>query len=191
MKSRFQAHLDERAAVGRRAGALALRAAVVFVACSTFSMAAFADEIVRNWFNDPFFPVRSAIPDCPVPLGPYGTEADRMRETHYRSERGLRCYLEKKCAKPSSYMYDADIAAEVKRRFEASPLLADSSLWVTAQRRFVWIEGCVGTRGAAKEIEKLLAGVPDLERTIVMVVRDRKASPLPYRTVGGNQRRVD
>jgi hypothetical protein len=177
-------------ALGPRTGGARLRAAVLFVACLTNPMAASAEEILRNWFNDPFFQVRSAIADCPVPLGPYGTEADRMRETHYRSERGLRCYLEKKCTRPSSYMYDADIAAAVKARFEKSPLLRQSTLWVTAQRRFVWVEGCAASPTAAKQIEKLLAGVPDLERTIVFVSRDRK-SPPPYRIAGPNQRRVD
>ena len=151
---------------------------------------AHGEEILRNWFHDPFFQVRSAIPDCPMPLGPYGTEADRMRETHYRSERGLRCYLEKKCTKSSSYMYDADIAAAVKDRFEKSALLRDATLWVTAQRRFVWVEGCSKAPGAEKQIVKLLSDVPDLERTIVFVSHDRK-SPPPYRTVGPNQRRAD
>ena len=53
-----------------------------------------ADEIVRNWFNDPFFQVRAGIASCPMPPGPYVTEEQRLKETHYRSERGTRCWLE-------------------------------------------------------------------------------------------------
>jgi len=160
------------------------------VLLSLWAPLASSQEIVKNWFNDPFFQVRAAIPDCPLPLGPYGTEGDRMRETHYRNERGLRCYLEKKCTRPSSYMYDADIAAAIKARFEKSALLEGASLWVTAQRRFAYVEGCVSSPRAADEIRKLLKGVPDLEQTIVNVTRDRK-SPLPYRVAGPGQRRVD
>jgi len=160
------------------------------VLLSLWAPLAASEEIVKNWFNDPFFQVRAAIPDCPLPLGPYGTEGDRMRETHYRNERGLLCYLEKKCTRPSSYMYDADIAAAIKARFEKSALLEGASLWVTAQRRFAYVEGCVSSPRAADEIRKLLKGGPDLEQTIVNVTRDRK-SPLPYRVAGPGQRRVD
>ena len=149
-----------------------------------------ADEVVRNWFDDPFFQVRSAIADCPMPLGPYVNEEQRMHETHYRLERGLRCYLEKKCSKPSSYMYDADIASAVRTRFDASPQLRDASLWVTVQRRFVWVEGCVRSSRGQREIEAVLRGVPDVERVIVFVSADPRAPP-PYRTLGAGQRRGD
>ena len=149
---------------------------------------AHGDEILRNWFNDPFFQVRSAIPDCAMPLGPYENEEQRMRETHYRLERGLRCYLEKKCSKPSSYMYDADIASAVRARFDASRRLRDSSLWVTVQRRFVWVEGCVRSPRGQRDIETLLQGTPDVEQVIVFVSADPRAPP-PYRTLGAGQRR--
>jgi hypothetical protein len=129
---------------------------VVFAALLGAAIPALGEEVVRNWFNDPFFQVRDGIASCPMPLGPYVTEAQRLQETHYRSERGLRCYLEKKCSKPSSYMYDAEIAAAVRARFAASAALRDASLWVTAQRRFVWVEGCVGSRDGQRRIEKLL-----------------------------------
>ena len=149
-----------------------------------------AGEVLRNWFNDPFFQVRWALAQCPEPLGPFIDEAQRLKETHYRSERGTRCWLEKKCSKPSSYMYDADIAAAIKARFEKSTLLKDASLWVTAQRRFAYVEGCASSPRAAGEIKRLLKDVPDLEQVIVNVTRDRKP-PLPYRVVGPGQRRVD
>ena len=71
----------------------------------------------------------------------------RLHETHYCSERGYRCYLEKQCSKPSSYMYDADIAAAVRasRRARAprcEPLgyRATPVLWGRGLRR-------VGTMG--------------------------------------------
>lgn len=147
-----------------------------------------AEEVLRNWFGDPFFQVRRALQPCPEPLGPFINEEQRLRETHYRSERGTRCWLEKKCSKPNSYMYDADIARDVKARFEKSPKLVDSSLWVTVQRRFVWIEGCARSPRAGKEIEALLRDVPDIDRTIVFVSTKPGAAPA-YRTLAPGQRR--
>ena len=163
---------------------------ILGVAWTLAPMPVHCDEVVRNWFNDPFFRVRSAIADCPMPLGPYVTEAQRLHEAHYRSERGLRCYLEKKCTKPSSYMYDADIAAAVRSRFEASPLLRDASLWVTVQRRFVWVEGCVASSQGRREIEALLKGVPDVERLVVFAW-NRRGGQAPYRTLQPGQRREE
>ena len=170
------------ASIARNASMLVLGAVLAATAGS--------GEELRNWFDDPFFQVRSAIADCPMPLGPYVNEEQRMHETHYRLERGLRCYLEKKCSKPSSYMYDADIASAVRTRFDASPQLRDASLWVTVQRRFVWVEGCVRSSRGQREIEAVLRGVPDVERVIVFVSADPRAPP-PYRTLGAGQRRGD
>ena len=148
------------------------------------------DEIVRNWFKDPYFQVRSAIARCAVPLGPFATEEQMLKETHYRSERGTRCWLEKKCTKPSSYLYDADIATAVRSRFDASRGLRDASLWVTVQRRFVWIEGCVRSGRDEREIEELLRDVPDMDRLIVFVSHVPAAAP-PYRTLVAGQRREE
>jgi hypothetical protein len=153
-----------------------------------YAQSAQLTSVLRNWFNDPFFRVRAGIASCPVPLGPFENEEQMLKETHYRSERGTRCWLEKKCSKPSSYMYDADIAAAVRSRFEASQKFNDASLWVTAQRRFVWVEGCVSTSRAQRELEQLLAGVPNVERLIVNVSAKRGALP-PYRAWGPGQRR--
>jgi len=145
-----------------------------------------AEEAVKNWFDDPYFQVRSAIAHCPTPLGPFTTHEQMLKETHYRSERGTRCWLEGKCSKPSSYMYDADIAQAVRARFEGSPKLKDASLWVTVQRRFVWIDGCVRSARGRNEIETLLRGVPDVEMLIVNVMRAADAAP-PYRTLAPRQ----
>ena len=147
-------------------------------------------DVVRNWFKDPYFQVRSAIGQCTVPLGPFTTEEQMLKETHYRSERGTRCWLEGKCSKPNSYMYDADIAAAVRSRFDASPKLSDASLWVTVQRRFVWIEGCVRSGRDQRDIDELVRGVPDVDRSIVFVSRGTTATP-PYRTLAPGQRRED
>lgn len=141
-----------------------------------------AAEDLRNWFGDPYFQVRSAIAACPAPRGPFETEGEMRQETHYRSERGTRCWLEKKCAKPNSYMYDADIATAVRARFASTRKFKDASLWVTAQRRWLWVEGCVRSARERRELEKFVRGIPDVELVIVNV-SDRKGAEPPYRTM--------
>ena len=145
-------------------------------------------EDIRNAFGDPFFAVRSAIAGCPEPLGPYVTHEKMLAETHYRSERGTRCYLEGKCARANSYLYDADIAATVKGRFEKSRELGDASLWITVQRRFVWVEGCVRSAADRARIERVVRGVPDVELVIVNV--DRLGAKPSYRVPEPGQHRA-
>lgn len=128
-------------------------------------------EELKNWFGDPYFQVRAAVDACPVPRGPLMTEEEMRRSAHARTERGTRCWLEGKCTKPNSYLYDAGIADEVRKRFADSRELRASSLWVTIQRRIVWVEGCADAN-APKRIERLLRGVADVERLIVNVSRD-------------------
>lgn len=137
-------------------------------------------EELKNWFDDPFFQVRSGLPDCPLPLGPLMSEAQRRAEAHYRVERGTSCWLEGKCTQPNAYWYDATIGKAIGQRFAASAEFADTSLWITVQRRFVTVQGCISRREQAQQIEALLQEVPDVERVIVelMAPDDAKA---PYR----------
>jgi hypothetical protein len=155
---------------------------------SAFTCAsAHGDEPLRNWFNDPYFQVRAGIASCPAPRGPFGTEAEMRQETHHRSERGTRCWLEKRCSKPSSYLYDAEIAAAVRSRFESTGILRGASLWVTVQHRSVWVEGCVAPGYSSATLEKMLRGVPDVEALIVNVSR-KPGARSPYRTLGPDRR---
>ena len=149
--------------------------------------AAAAPEPLRNWFGDPYFAVRSAVPRCPVPKGPLGTESDMRRETHSRAERGTTCWLAGQCAKPNAYLYDRGIADAVRARFAASAELPDASLWITVQRRIVWVEGCVGPATTDETVENLLRDVADIERVIVVVTRDPATRP-PYAALAPNDR---
>jgi hypothetical protein len=151
--------------------------------------AAEPSEDVRNWFNAPYFQVRTGNATCPVPLGPFMTLEEMRRESHHRAERGTRCWLAKECAKPSAYDYDPDIAAAVRSRFESTSVLRRASLWVTVQHRFVWIEGCVPSTYKNGALEKLLRDVPDVERLTINVMRNPNAKP-PYRTLPDGQRRT-
>jgi hypothetical protein len=128
----------------------------------------------KNWFNDPFFQVRAGIPRCPAPLGPMITEAERNAEAHYRVERGTSCWMEGKCSKPNSYLYDAPIADALRQRFAQIDDFDNTSLWLIVQRRFVTVQGCITRPEQAAAIEAAIKAAPDVERVILQV------SPPPY-----------
>ncbi len=107
------------------------------------------------------------------------------KAAHGRAERGTRCWLEGRCAQANAYMYDAAIADAVRLRFERSQRLRNASLWVTVQRRIVWVEGCAADARAAAQIERLLSGLPDVEQVIVQVTRDPNRPP-PYHVAPAN-----
>src|SRR5438552_18085190 len=101
-------------------------------------MAASAEDApLKNWFNDPFFAVSADVPGCPVPRGPLLTKTEMEREAHVRVERGTRCYMEGRCTKSSSYFYDPEIAANLRRALAESKVLKGTSVWVSVQRRWV------------------------------------------------------
>ncbi|WP_211443203.1 BON domain-containing protein [Collimonas humicola] len=137
-------------------------------------------ETLKNWFNDPFIQVRNAVPDCPPPLGPLVSEQEARRESHWRTERGTSCWLAGQCSKPNSYLYDAPIAQAVQAHFAADPAFARSSLWLTFQRRFVWVEGCSADPAiTAAALEAFVRAAPDVERVIVNL-RAPGAGKTPY-----------
>jgi hypothetical protein len=56
-----------------------------------------APETTHNGFDDPFFQIASAVPDCPPPAGPFVTEAEHRAEAHHRAEKGTSCWLAGGC----------------------------------------------------------------------------------------------
>jgi hypothetical protein len=120
-------------------------------------------EEMRNWFDDPFFPVSSGRADCPVPLGPMLTRDEQRREAHYRVERGTSCWLAGRCSESNAYRYDKGLAAPVAAALKAVPAIERSSVWVTIRRRWVFLEGCVASPGQAAQLEQAALAVPDVE----------------------------
>jgi len=173
-----------------RRGRAGLSQAMLVAFALASGAASSGEEVLRNWFNDPYFQVRDGVPTCPVPLGPFSTEAEMRYEGHHRAERGTRCWLAKQCSKPNSYLYDPEIATAVRLRFESTKVLRDANLWVTIQGRVVRIEGCVPSTYSDGTLERLLRTVPDVERVIVTVIRKHGAKP-PYRTLAPGQRRAE
>ena len=137
------------------------------------------DSAPQNWFHDPFFQISSDIPDCPMPAGPFTTEVQRTAEAHHRAERGTTCWLEKKCARPSSYDYDQDIASAFKKALSADNPFKDSTLWVTVQGRVVFIEGCAEDHGMTAKLEKFAMTLPFVEMAVAKIRYEPSEQP-PY-----------
>src|SRR5512133_1326621 len=97
----------------------------------------------RNWFGDPFFQITAGFAGCPVPRGPLLTQEEQRREAHDRIERGTSCWLEGRCADSNVYRGDAALGANVKAALAAVAGMADTSVWVTVQRHWVFLQGCV------------------------------------------------
>lgn len=141
---------------------------VTFLAVTLGAFTAFAFDARgqerANFFGDPFVQVTKAIPACPVPQGPEITRDEMLRETHYRSERGLRCYQAGKCRLSNSYMYDKDIIARVEKAIQVDGRFTDTSIWAEGQRRWVWLKGCVRRPEDAKAAVQLVREIDDVER---------------------------
>ena len=133
-----------------------------------------------NTFNDPFFQVTSRLPDCPVPAGPRITEAERTSQSHARAERGTSCWLAGDCDRPNAYAYDRDIAMSLQAALPLSNTWPRSSLWVTVQRRIVFIEGCADRMSAARKLEALAKAAPNVQQVLVAVSAKRGGRP-PYK----------
>ena len=153
-------------------------AAIVAAALSP-ALAAQGTTELKNWFADPYFPVSSSISGCPVPRGPLLTKEEMEREAHVRVERGTRCYQEGKCRKANSYQYDGEIAEHVRMALANSGALEGTSLWVTVQRRWIFLQGCVNSLSKKRALEKVARGVPDVEKVFVEVTANASKPP-PY-----------
>jgi hypothetical protein len=151
------------------------------------SMGVHADEARRNWGNDPFLQISTALPACPEPLGPRQTEREWLAEAHYRVERGNSCWVEGRCRLSNAYRYDAEIAQAVQRRIDtiepATHWREQSSLWLLLQRRFIYVQGCVAPGFDKAKFLFELAKTADVERVIDHTTTDAHATSLPYKTL--------
>jgi hypothetical protein len=169
---------------------MALASRIVAVAAIGLSpgLVAQSPAELKNWFADPYFAVSSWIHDCPVPRGPLITKTEMEQEAHVRVERGTRCYQEGRCRKANSYQYDVEIAENLRAALANSPALQGTSLWLTVQRRSIFLQGCVDSMSKKRALEKVARAVPDVERVNVDVTTDRLKPP-PYPSLRLSQRR--
>jgi hypothetical protein len=157
-----------------------------FVRCAGVGLASLAlssalqgqtqEPLLMNPFNDPFVSATAGRP-CPPPLGPAYTEATRRAESHSRIERGTSCWLAGKCTEPNAYRYDAANAKAAVAALQAEPALATSAIWVTAQRRLIYLEGCVADAAQAAKAEALAKATPDVDQVIPALALPGERAP--------------
>ena len=153
-----------------RPRALACVALAWVCAAHAQAPAASAPAERRNWFDDPFLQATSGLAGCPVPDPPLLTEAEMQHETHWRAERGTSCYRSGRCRLPNAYLYDKEIAPRVVQSIRTAGGFDDTTVWVEAQRRWVWLKGCVRTPEQAQEMERIVRLVDDVEAVIPQLI---------------------
>ena len=146
-----------------------------------------SSETLKNHYNDPFIQVTNGIKVCPQPRGPFMTVREAQTEAHPRIERGTSCFRAGKCTEPNSYRYDARIAKAAQLAAVAavlkSPALARSSVWLTVQRRFVFVQGCVAQRPQIARWQAVFRRVSEVEHVgldLAIVRRGRLPARMPY-----------
>jgi len=158
---------------------LALIASALVLGLGLAAVARSAEEL-RNWFDDPFFQISSSLPDCPLPAGPFVSEADKRVQAHRRAEKGTTCWLAGECERPNAYAYDRDIAEAFRKAVAGPDRLAGTTLWVTVQGRVVYIEGCALHNSSVVAVEALARSLPHVQQAIAIVRTDPTARP-PYK----------
>lgn len=141
---------------------------------------------LQNFGHDPFLHISTAIADCPTPLGPAMRESDWLADAHHRIEKGNHCWLEGRCRLSNSYRYDVEIAESAQRRLTSIaadiPWAAQTSLWLTFQRRIIVVQGCAAPGFVLPKFLKALGETADVEAVIDQVVVRRPGTPMPRLT---------
>lgn len=145
-----------------------------------------APDALRNFGNDPFLHISSAVADCPLPLGPLMRESDWLADAHHRIEKGNHCWFEGRCRLSNSYRYDGDIAESAERRLSAIaadiPWKTQTSLWLTFQRRIIVVQGCMAPGFPLAKFIKTLGETADVEAVVDQVITRRAGAPMPALT---------
>lgn len=140
-------------------------------------LATVADEPRTNVFGDPFVQATAGIARCPVPAGPLLTAAEASAESHGRVERGTSCYRSGRCRLPNAYLYDRELAPRVKQFIERAGRFADTSVWITSQRRWIRLQGCVQGAKQAADLVDAVRGIDDVEAVVDELGLGSEASP--------------
>jgi hypothetical protein len=138
------------------------RLAVVVLVLAAFLAAVAPAQERTNDFDDPFLPVTSAVPGCPVPAPPGMTAEELAREAHVRSQHGGSCYRAGRCRLPNSYLYDKELVPRVALYLQQDGRFADTSLWILGERRLVTVMGCVQSAQQARDLERAINLVDDV-----------------------------
>jgi hypothetical protein len=165
--------------------------ALFSIALVAVNLVAHADTSLpkKNWFGDPFFQVASGVSACPVPEGPMLTYDEQRAEAHWRAERGTSCWLAGKCKDSNAFRYDQALAAPVAAALRALPWIDTSSVWVTIQRRWVFLEGCVSSSEQALQLEQAAKAVAEVEVVVPAMITGtpKQADKPPYAVAPKNR----
>ena len=161
----------------------AAAAGLVLAALACRALSEPGDGLRLNPFGDPFVQATRGLPGCPVPMGPAYDAAGMRQEAHQRAERGTTCWLEKQCTEPNAYRYDAGIAERVVQALRSDPRFEHSSVWVTVQRRFVYLEGCVADDAQGAALGRVVQALPEVDR-VLPLLRVGSQGKVPYATMG-------
>jgi hypothetical protein len=130
----------------------------------------------RNWFDTPFGPAVTGLAPCPQPEGPLITEAEMRQLAHGRIERGTSCWLAKKCEDSNAYRRDSEIQQRVVDAIRSDRTLARSSIWVTTERRWITLQGCLqapALRAALIDKVRRVDGVEEVFDQLIVGTRER------------------
>jgi hypothetical protein len=167
--------MNRRALHGRRPvdpqfAAMSAHRFVIALMLSASAAASAGEPLRMNPFDDPFVQATAGRP-CPTPRGPAYTDDEVRKLAHDRIERGTSCWLAGSCAEPNAYRYDKRIAAAAVDALRADAALASSSaIWVLAERRIVWLQGCVSDAALAARAEAIARAVPDVHLVLPMLI---------------------
>ena len=126
---------------------------------------------------DPFGQATRGYAGCPESPPPLVTP-ERMRIiAHERAERGTSCALQGQCEPGGAYRRDPEINERVRAAIAADERFVDTSIWITTNRKFVTITGCVRSaaqRNALTGLVKAQHGVERLfDETMIGAPRSR------------------
>jgi len=131
----------------------------------------------RNWFDTPFDGAVAGAAACPRPEGPLLTEAEMRLQAHGRIERGTSCWLAKKCEDSNLYRRDPEIQQRVLQAIRSDRAFTRSSVWVTTERRFVTLQGCVESARVRSELLARVRGVAGVEHVFDQLIIGTQAKP--------------
>jgi len=157
------------------------RGAAALLALGLAAGAATGEEARSNAFNDPFGPATRGQAGCPEPAGPLFTAEEARKEAHWRAERGTSCFRSGRCRLPNAYRYDAEIFPRAVQFIRQDGRFDGTSLWVTVQRRWITVQGCVRTAEQALALESALRTIDDVE-AVIPQLRVGTEGPVPYET---------
>lgn len=131
----------------------------------------------RNWFETPFDQAVTGAQGCPRPEGPLLTQAEMRQQAHGRIERGTSCWLAKKCEDSNVYRRDPEIQQRVLQAIRRGDSFAQSSVWVTTERRYVTLQGCVGSVGMKSRLLDRVRGVAGVEQVFDQLIVGTAGKP--------------